>query len=108
MELVANYFDFFAAAFCSILPDPLHLVQLSPAFAASTQHGCAQILPSPAALVQQPATLFSTAAASAKLAAEIEITANAIIDLENFFMCFLGDWCGRRESNPPLMLGKHT
>jgi len=55
---------FLASAFFSIFPEPLHLVQLLPALAASTQHGWSQVLDAAAAFTQQPAVLFSTASAA--------------------------------------------
>ena len=83
-----DYFAFFA-----ILPAPPHFVQLLPALAFSTQHACAHVLPSAAALVQQPAIFDSddfSAAANITLAENSEATARASNEFENFFIYVLG------------------
>ena len=97
--------------FVAILPEPPHFVQLLPALADSTQHAWVQVLPASFALVQQPATFAaSLSAANITPNENRDAIARAVMDFENFFIIVLGwlIWCGRRESNPPLMLGKHT
>lgn len=80
---------FFPSTGFSIFPEPLHFVQLLPAFAASTQQACVQVLPSLCALAQQPAT-FDSVAANMIVAENRDATAAAINDFETFFILCWG------------------
>jgi hypothetical protein len=77
--------------FFAIFPAPPHFAQLLPAFAASTQHACAQVFPAFSALTQQPATFDSVLSAANMTPAENnDATASARNDFESFFIWFWG------------------
>lgn len=75
------------AGFATILPAPLHFVQLSLVLAASTQQPCVHVLLSAWALAQHGATTEAGAAsfaAKARLTVKSDAANIATIDLENF------------------------